>query len=131
MVGGAQTGRAWQCGATGEIQRQQGIDIGGVGGREALYLDDGEVPVLGACSAYVAMARGGAADIPGQGVDVGLYSGRGVEAVEVVAAGVVDEVWLGRADEVSELIVAGRGQSSGWARGRGWRAAYAIGILRG
>jgi hypothetical protein len=60
--------------------------------------------------------------------------GGGIEAVDVGAAGVVDEVLLGGADEVAKLVVTGRVSvsvgGSGRARARA-DEAHAMGIFVG
>ena len=58
----------------------------------AIELDRREMSVLLAADAHVPEAAGGAARFEGEGGDALALLGRGVEAVDVVARGVVEEV---------------------------------------
>ena len=89
-----------------EVERQRGVYVRIVDGREAGDLDGSKVAVVCTPHADVAVARGGAAGIEGQCRDVGLCLGGRVQAVDVAAARIVDEVLLRGADEVAELVVS-------------------------
>jgi hypothetical protein len=55
-MGGSEQGRTWHRSATWEVQRQQGVDLGGVRRREAGHLDGGEVAAVLASHAHIAVA---------------------------------------------------------------------------
>lgn len=113
-----------------KVERQQGVDMGVVDRRETRDLDGSKVAMV--CSSHTdeAVARGGAAGIEGQCRYVGLCLGGGVEAVDVGAARIVDEVLFRGADEVPQLVVSAPVSRVVWQQG-GSVAAHAMGILVG
>jgi len=103
-VGGAEKWRSGQ--AALKVYRQRGVDMGWIGGREALDLDGSEVALVSATDAHISVSGCCAPGLPGKSGDMGLDARGGVQTVDVDAARIVDEVGLGRADEVPQLIVA-------------------------
>jgi hypothetical protein len=97
----------WYGGATGQIQREQGVNVGGVRGRESSYLDSSEIAIIGATYTHVAMARSSAAGFPGESSHMGLGMCGDVQAIDVGGTGIVEEVGFGRADEMAQLVVTG------------------------
>ena len=89
-----------------EVERQRGVYVCIANGREASDLDGSKVAVVCTPHADVAVARGGAAGIEGQCRHMGLCLGGRIEAVDVAAARIVDEVLLRGADKVAELVVS-------------------------
>ena len=117
-----------------EVERQRGVYVRIVDGREAGDLDGSKVAVVCTPHADVAVARGGAAGIEGQCRDVGLCLGGRVQAVDVAAARIVDEVLLRGADEVAELVVSAPVSTATPRQGQGLAGspdAHAIGMLVG
>lgn len=76
------------------------------------------------------MSRGGAARVERQCRQVRLCLCGRVEAVDVAAAGIVDEVLLRGADEVAELVMSAP-ISLAARQQAGLLVAHAIGILVG
>lgn len=89
------------------MERQRRIYIGRVRGWKGGDLDGGEVAIVCPSNADIAVAGRCTASLPGKLCDLGLGAGRGVEAEDVDSAGVVDEVGLGTADEMAQLVVSG------------------------
>jgi hypothetical protein len=89
-----------------EVQGQRGVDIGRVCWRKSRNFYDCKVAFVCSPNAHIAMSRGGAAGLPGKCCDVGLDARDGVETVDIIAAGIVDEVGFGGADEVPQLVVS-------------------------
>ena len=106
MARGAEQRRAGE--AALEVERERSVYVGVVDWRKAGDLDGSEVAMISAAHAHIAVARGSASSLEWQCRDVGLRLCGRIEAVNVVAARVVDDVLLRGAYEVPQLVVCDR-----------------------